>query len=111
MPRLALHAFLKARVDSDSLVLGVRLFYVTHPVYIGTLASFFDVGCGAFSSVAVPHLVTPFVWSIYRSSVHLCISVIRWKFLLSLRVSILDRLCISTMLIVVHWKTDQSVLF
>ena len=91
MTRLALHGFLKAVVDRDSLVLGVRIFYMTLPLYITALVSFFIIRCGIFSSVAVPHLVTLFVWLIYRlSSACLCISVImckfviRCKFLLSL---------------------------
>ena len=74
MTSLPLYAFLKARVDCDSLVRDVRLFQMMLPLYIGALASFFVVDYDTFSSVAVPHLVTLFVWSIYRSSsARLCI--------------------------------------
>ena len=89
MTRLALYAFLKVRVDCNSLDLGARLFHMTLLLNIGALANFFFIGYGTFSSVAVPRLVTLFVWSIYRSfSARLCISVIRCRFLLSIGVSI-----------------------
>ena len=59
--RLALDPFLKVRVDYDSLILGVRLFHMTLPLYIGALANFFVVGFGTFSGASVPRLVIPHV--------------------------------------------------
>ena len=70
---------------------------MTLPLYIGPLASFFVIRCGTFSSVIASHLVTPFVWSIYRSLL-VCA-------LMSLGCLFLVRLCISTMLRVLPGKT------